>query len=381
MTKLDLFPLGVATGSAHCNRVAERQLLKQHILGITHTWLWARRRMGKTSLIQQVLQDLARSRRKVVAMTLDLLLVHDAEELEKRIRSGVEQLAVDVLPKRQRKTTQLAKAFAELGPQFSVGAAGLQLRLARADSLPMGIAEMLMGLDRAAGDHKRRVLIVLDEFQQLTQLKYGETGHTLEGAIRHAVERAQNVVYLFAGSQRHLLASMFEDEDRPLFQLCHKMTLGRIGVEDYRDFIRTASKARWRRLLSDDMIDQILNTTTRHPYYLNALCARLWKQDRPPTAERISIEWRALIEENKSVVAGKVLRLSLTQRAMLKGIALAPAGVEHPTSLEFLSTIRLPTSTGNRAKDVLEEGDLIQQDDDGRWILVDPLMADYVRSM
>ena len=61
----NLFPLGVATGSAHCNRKEERAELAGNVLTGAHTWLWGQRRMGKTSLVEQVLQDLASSRRKV----------------------------------------------------------------------------------------------------------------------------------------------------------------------------------------------------------------------------------------------------------------------------------------------------------------------------
>ena len=70
-----------------------------------------------------------------------------------------------------------------------------------------------------------------------------------------------------------------------------------------------------------------------------------------------------------------------SQRALLKAIAQAPAGVEHPASLEFLSPLRLPTSTGNRAKEVLEQEDLIRQDDEGRWTLVDRVTASCLRSL
>ena len=55
----NLFPLGIATGDAHCNRAEERAELRRNISAGAHTWLWGRRRMGKTSLVEQVLQDLA----------------------------------------------------------------------------------------------------------------------------------------------------------------------------------------------------------------------------------------------------------------------------------------------------------------------------------
>ena len=95
----NLFPLGVATGSAHCNRKEERAELTRNVLTGAHTWLWGRRRMGKTSLVEQGLQDLARNRRKVVAATIDLLVVHDVQDLEVRIRTAVERLSASIVPK------------------------------------------------------------------------------------------------------------------------------------------------------------------------------------------------------------------------------------------------------------------------------------------
>lgn len=337
--------------------------------------------MGKTSLIEQVLKDIGTSKRQVVALTIDLMVVHDADELEKRIRKGVAQLGVELLPKNQKTTAKLTKAFSGFNPQFSVGALGINLTLAKPSSPVQGIAELLMGLDCAAGLYKRRVVIVLDEFQQLTTLKDAAVKRATEGAIRHAVERSKHITYLFAGSQKHLLASMFEDEDRPLYRLCRKMTLGRIDAEAYRAFLHSAGKARWRRVLSDEIINQILVITTRHPYYVNALCARLWDSCSSPSAKTIEAKWNALIAENRSVVAGKVLRLSATQRAMLKAIAHTENGVEHPTSQAFLAQIRLAASTGNKAKDLLEQDDFIHQDEQDRWCLVDPVMTSYLRTL
>ncbi|MGI9303071.1 MAG: AAA family ATPase [Gammaproteobacteria bacterium] len=377
----ELFPLGVATGGAHCNRHQERDQLQKNILNGHHTWLWARRRMGKTSLIEQVLKDLRTGRRKVVAKTLDLLVVHDIDELERRIREGVEALGVEILPKGQKTTTKLGRAFKELNPQFSVGAMGIHLKLGQHDSPIQGVSELLMGLDAAAGLYRRRVIMVFDEFQQLSQMKDVAIRAAAEGAIRHAVERAQHITYLFAGSEKHLLASMFEDEDRPLYRLCRKMTLQRISAAAYREFLRDAAKARWRRVLADERIDEILTLTRRHPYYVNALCARLWDNPRAPTPASIQAAWCGLIDEDQSLVAGRVLRLSAAQRAMLTAIAKADQGAEHPASREFLAAIRLPASTGNKSKEILEQADLIHQEEDGRWYLVDPIMAAYLNAL
>ena len=83
----DLFPIGIATRAAHCNRTEERADLSRNIAGGMHTWLRGHRRTGKTSLIEQVLQDLAQT--EIAATTVDLLVAHDAEDLEGRLRTAV----------------------------------------------------------------------------------------------------------------------------------------------------------------------------------------------------------------------------------------------------------------------------------------------------
>ncbi|MCZ0944675.1 MAG: hypothetical protein F4171_15770 [Gammaproteobacteria bacterium] len=373
----ELFPLGVATGRAHCNRVRERNELAGSVREGMHTWLWARRRIGKTSLIEQVLHDVEPD---IVATRLDLLVVHDANAFETRLRAAVEQAGSRLAPRKRSSTSKLTNAFSALKPELSFSAFGLRLKLAAPSQAGEGIVEMLLALDAAAGAYDRRVVFVLDEFQQLSELQNGAP-RSLEGAVRHAVERARNVTYVFAGSRKHLLASMFEDEDRPLYRLCRKMTLERISAEDYRQFLRRVGRTRWRRRVPAEAIDCILTLTNRHPHYVNALCAPLWRAEAPPTADSAEAMWTKLVAEEGGVAAAQVARLAPSQRALLRAIAETEDGVPHPTSHSFLSQLRLPVSTGVRARDALERDDLIQQEADGRWTLVDPAMAAWLRRL
>ena len=375
------FPLGVATGAAHCNRKAERRSLAHSIRGGEHTWLWGRRRMGKTSLVAQALADVARGPQPVAAATLDLLVIHDAADFEARLRAAVEQLAAQLAAKDVQASRKLGRTLGAWRPEFTLGALGMRVKLAPPQEAVQGVADVLLALDRTAAAYRRRAVVVLDEFQQLGQLKPAAAQRSLEGAVRHAVERARHVSYLFAGSQRHLLAAMFEDAERPLYRLCRKMTLQRIAAEDYHAFIRRAARRRWQKGVDRAVVDDVLAVSTRHPYYVNALCGRLWRRDEPPTAGAVRSAWRQIVEEDKAIAAGQLVRLPGSQRALLRAIARTPGGVAHPASQAFLTPIRLPTSTGNRAKEALEEEDLIRQEQNGRWTLVDPVMASYLATL
>lgn len=378
MDEPEFFPLGVATGIAHCNRKAERAELVRNVTNVRHTWLWGRRRMGKTSLLEQVIEDLGRARRKVPAATVDLFVAHDAHDVELDLLEAVARLGVELAPRGRSAAQRLGEAFSALMPEFSVGAPGLSMKLKPQGQSGQGVAEALAGLDRAAGLYGRRALLVLDEFQQIGSM---QEGRSLEGAIRHAVERFRHVTCFFSGSQRHLLASMFDEEDRPLFRLCRKMTLGRIVAEDYRDFMREASERRWSAVLEDPVIERILATTTRHPYYVNVLCSRLWSATSAPTVETVDTAWEQIGMEEKPFAASRVARLAASQRALLRAIANAEGGVEQPTAHEFLSPIRLAASTANRAKEALEQDDLIRREEDGRWRLVDPVVDFCLRRL
>jgi len=371
-----LFPLGIAVGAAHCNREAERKRLADNVQRGRHTWLSARRRMGKTSLIEQVTLDLKRRRHAVVTVALDLLVVHDAKALEIRLRQAVSEAAAQLLPKNRRILDKLKKAFATLKPELVLSDDGVTLKLGPGDSPSETVEAALKGLDRIATERKRRIMFVCDEFQQLATLK---DHAALEGAVRHAAERTKHVAFVFAGSERHLLAAMFEEPDRPLYRLCERMSVERIGQEQYTSFLLAASRTQWKKPISGEAIERILALTLRHPYYVNALCGRLWSARRPPSVDDVDAVWALHVEENKRRVAARVLELSLAQRAMLAAIARQPT--PHPAGQAFLSKVRLPASTGLQAKGVLEREDLIQQNEDGAWEPVDPVLAAYLREI
>ena len=373
-----LFPLGIAVGTAHCDRREERVELARNITRGEHTWLWGRRRVGKTSLVEQVLRELPD--RRVPSATVDLLLAHDGEELKARLQEAVERLGVAIASPGSRSLERVGSALRALAPEFSIGTAGVTLRLSPPAPQRRAITEMLMGLDRAAQARNRRVVIVLDEFQQVGRLTPASLARSLEGAIRHAVERSRQVVYVFSGSRRHLLAPMFEDRERPLFRLCRKLTLGRIAAADYADFLSQVGAERWGKAPSAEVRGEILELVGRHPYYLNALCSRLWDRNRPPTTGSVRSEWARIVDADGRAAAARLAGLPASQRALLGRIAREPGGLAEPGAHRVLAELRLPASTVNHARRMLERRDLIRRSQDHRWSLVDPVLASWLRA-
>ncbi len=368
------FPLGIATGAAFCNRKAERKAMAGNLLAGRHTWLMAPRRYGKTSLVQQVIQDLKRSKvKKIAAVTIDLLVAYDAESLQAELLDGVGRLSSSLLPLHRQAIKGIQAFFASLRPEIVIDESGPKLRFTPSGGAPKNIVDALEGLDRIAKKSGARAVFVVDEFQQLAEIRKGK----LEGAIRHAVERAKHVTYVFSGSRRHLLARMFDDSTRPLYRLCERIALERISVTDYTRFLRTNARARWRKTLSDATIENVLACSKCHSYYFNLLCARLWQNSRPPKPEEVIKEWDKYVREERHGISKELVECSPIQRAVMHAIAIEPTA--SPRSKAFLRKTRLASASAGQAVSKLLQNDLLYENDNGVLHVLDPALEWYLR--
>lgn len=83
----ELFPRGIALGSAFCNRQHERAQLAANLLAgrPRHSWISGRRRHGKSSLIAQTLADVHKKR--------GMRIEHAAVDVSEPFASGLRPVA------------------------------------------------------------------------------------------------------------------------------------------------------------------------------------------------------------------------------------------------------------------------------------------------
>lgn len=373
----ETFPLGVATGGAFCNRGDERGQLATNILAGRHTVLVAPRRYGKTSLSMKVLEELARRREpKVVSAACDLLICHDDASVRDIALEAVARLAARCVPLHRRALGNLGRFFTGLKPEIVVSTEGARLGFTPSTPPPDTIIRALAGVDRLAADRDVRAVLVMDEFQTLASVR---GARPIEAAIRHVAQRAKRLSFVFSGSNRHMLSAMFEDAGRPLYHLCDRLALGRIGARDYYAFLRKAARARWKTSLDEASVDAVLATTQCHPYYVNLLCARLWRAPDPPDAGEVERVWHAFTAEESSWLAREVAALSPNQRAVLGALATEPT--DKPQSKAFLTRTRLAAASNAQALQVLLERDLVYRDVAGMLRILDPALARYLETV
>ncbi len=363
------FPQGIASNNTFCNRDHERGELKASIKAHEHTVLVAPRRYGKTSLITQVLNET-----NAIGISIDFFLALTQTEVKRQIAEGASQLITQLLPKAKTTSEKIIERIKSINPKLTFNLLGKKLEIDSKQTSEKSISELLLALDQFAIKVNKTCVLVLDEFQQIGEL---DENHAIEAAIRHSVERSQNVSYIFCGSKRHLLNEMFSDKSRPLYHACDLMSIDRISTPCYQKFLNENAKRRWRKTLHSDVTDEIIYLAANHPYYINALCRRLWRQDKPPTLSQAQQAWSDYVEQQSPWIITDISNLTLNRRKVITALALHPT--KTPQGQTFSQQSDVSPASIKKSLDYLRKMDMVYQDKNNTYQVLDPVVAYFLR--
>lgn len=364
---IDYFPLGVTAGPAFCNRKEELSHLKRNIQLIKPTIIMSPRRYGKTSLALNMFQHL-----KAIYSHIDFYKEVDEDDIEKSIINGVGQLLGQIEPKPKQLLRLASEFFADMHVHVILNKPSLSIEISRRSKKPAdNIQKALQRLQTLSEKRNKRVILFMDEFQKVAEIT--DKNYSIEAAIRHVAQISKNVIYIFSGSNRHLIEAMFFDSKRPFYKLCDLICLDRIKAGHYYNYIQKAASKQWKKKLSNNTIDIILNLTKCHPYYVNLLCSKLWL-GKYPTEKEVDSCWDICANETRSQIEKEIDLLSFNQKKMI--ICLARYGkIDKPTGQDFLAKAGLSSTSAAQALSVLIEKDYIYKDEEGYYCLLDPLFA------
>jgi len=363
-----LFPRGIATEEAFCNRVSERKRLARNIKSGQHTLLMSPRRYGKTSLVNYVINEIG-----LPFGDSDLFVAIDANHIEQRILSGIKMAMNGACSSMQQVLQALRNYFKNHETQWVIGTKGVNLVLMPSEKEhdpATTIMEALMALEYLLKNRKKRAVIFLDEMQEIGEVAEGKG---IEGALRHVAQQSKYLSFVFSGSSRHLLSHMFYDKERPLYKLCDRINLERISEDDYTKHLLSLSKMRWKKPLGKTSLEKLFLLTERHPYYINNLCSRLWESenDKLPCPEDIEAKWLDFAKEERQEVARELSTLSTGQRKILSFIA---SGFNEKLSGKiFLQKVNMTSSSVIEALQILEQKDYLEKDKSS-YKIIDPLV-------
>lgn len=367
---MDIFPATIAVGHAFCNRTQERKQLSQYIENGRHTVIIAPRRYGKTSLINQVLHE-----SKFEYTIMELTMATSLEDLERIIIKHVGSLLDKLLPKTTQAKQKILNIFKWLNPEIVLTAGGQKIIFrpdpSKAKSVET-LSDILKKLDEVSASVNKRVVVVMDEFQQITEIQ----DHTIEAAIRNAMQYSKFVSYVFSGSNRHMLLNMFNSKSRPFYNSCEIMKLERICAHEYEIFIQQAAKTKWGKPLPKLALNMIFDLSELHSSYINRICGYFWITKEFPTVKKIENYWLNFVESKRGEFTEDIIRLSKNQRKILYYLAHSPTA--HPSHQDVCRDTGISEASIRQAVRKLMLNDHIYRDKENVIRVLDPALKEFI---
>ena len=208
-----------------CDREQETDDMIRLLLNRNNVVLKAERRTGKTSLLNHI-SSKPIIRESFNTYYVDIYATKSLTEFVKTFADALGAKAVNDLTK-----TSLTDAIKSL--QFTLGSNVFTGRPELAVGMnPAAIIRPEVSIREIFGwleATKKPNLIVFDEFQQIKEYEDGDAAPLL----RSFIQSCNNSVFVFSGSDRHMLDVMFTDKNEPFFRSCTERNLQLIPEDTY----------------------------------------------------------------------------------------------------------------------------------------------------
>ena len=263
---------GLVTGRDFADRESEMDEILKEVRSGTNIMLFSPRRMGKSSLLAELVRrhsaefifvyvDLygITSKTRMVEVFMSAL-VNSAFGTVKKIAAGIKDVV---------KGSRLRLVIGDSGEpcvELSVGE----------PSVPE-IQDMLDIPEGIAKKRGKRIVIVFDEFQEIGSLD----GVALLKAMRSRIQAHKHVSYIFAGSKRHLLMSIFEEREGAFFKSAKPVELGPIPRADFARFLVDRFSAGGGRL-DPEAAGAVVDASGGNSYYVQQISHELFNISARP---------------------------------------------------------------------------------------------------
>ena len=337
-----------------CDRIEESANLIAAIRNNQDITLYGYRRLGKSALINHVFKKLDK---EYVCIYTDIWGTSNIEDFTRELANGIIKSKVF---SKQKFSAKMATFLKSIGASFSIGVDGLpSIDLIYTDR--KHVFSNLEEIYNFLNQLNIPIVLAIDEFQEIK--KY-DNQSPFEGKLRSLSQQSHNIVFIYSGSEQHLLNEIFTKYNMPFYQSTRMVSIDKIDKKAYFDFIlKHFRKANID--VSHEIIEYILSISHLHTYYVQAIANFLYGLETPPKSiKEFELLYRDFIFE-KSVFYSELPELITKQQfSVLKAIAKSGT-VSNPNSAEFqqASKIKGPSSM-HRAINSLLDKQLILKDND-----------------
>jgi hypothetical protein len=365
----------LALDAAFTDREREIEELSANIRNGQDVVLFAPRRFGKSSLIWRVAQELVTE--DVLVAQVDLMRTPTKEKLAERLAKAIHE----EIASRLFRTRERVRVFAGLRikPTVTVDPDDGSLSFSfEASADAQDIDATLEGLlalpGRLAGDRKRSVALVIDEFQEVVDIDPG-----LPRLMRSVFQEQPEVAHVYLGSRRHMMERIFNDENEPFWRSAKQIELGVIPLDLFARYANERFLATAKRL-DEHACARVLEMTGGHPYGTQEALYFLWEQTPPggvAEADRLEGAINALLRSEHSHFSLLWSRAAASQRRVLQ--ALSAEQPARPLTSGYRQRHGLPSvATVQTALDALGAAEVVARVGRGEYRIAEPFLAEWI---
>lgn len=224
--------------------------------------LFALRRLGKTGLIHHVFHQLSRSK-KYVCIYTDIFHTTSLKEFTNNLATAI----YNRFPEKKGIGHRFLSILKLLRPVISYDAMTGSPEIMLDLSLPREYEKTIQQLFAFLDKQNVQVVIAIDEFQQITAYPEKNT----EALLRTYMQQLKNCRFIFCGSNHSIMAEIFNNAKRPFYASCNTVPVGFISEQEYSQFIKDQFAA-YKRKISSEAVEHILQFTNTHTFYVQNLC-------------------------------------------------------------------------------------------------------------
>lgn len=366
------FIFGVATsGDNFTDREKESERLLLNFRHGVNTILISPRRWGKTSLVQKVCRLAQSDSLKVVY--LDIFSCRNEKDFYDMFASAVLKQTSSKL---EEWLENIKMFLSRISPKISLSPDpmtdfSLTLNL---DPKDEEVADILQLPEKIAQQKGIRIVICIDEFQQIGEFKDSQA---FQKRLRSVWQLQESVSYCLFGSKKHLMNELFEKKSLPFYKFGDVMYLPKIRTEDWVDYICARFQATGKQI-TKDLAERICCAVDNHSSYVQQLAWLVWiHTDGQATEADYQEAFQDILDQNTPLFEKQTESLTTYQMNFLRAILCGQH--DEFTVQEVLQKYELGTSANvSVVKQALIKKELIEIEK-GKVFISDPVLQIWLK--
>lgn len=341
---------GYAGAEYFCDREKETESLVRLLLNGNNVALISPRRYGKTDLIRHCFSQPG-IKDKYYTFIIDIYSTKTYSEMVSAMGKSI----LDTLKPMGRKAwEQFINVALSLRPGIVFDAYGTPSWTLGLNALPsptVTLDEIFKYLQNA----DRPCIVAIDEFQQIT--KYEDD--SVEARLRTAIQYCSNAKFIFSGSQRHIMGTMFTSPARPFYQSVTLFYLSTIPLDKYLEFCQRLFADR-ERFVTQEVVAEVYERFEGVTFYIQRVMNELFaltNSGEECLPAQIDTAIDNIIAYSSSIYEDLMYQLPVKQAGLLKAIAIEGHAVQL-TSGRFSKKHNLasPSSVKSALPALLDKG-------------------------